>query len=408
MRARERLTFAIALATVLGGPTARAAGLETNADPHAHAHAHAGGGPAVFEPPEDTEQADPTLPPGTIAVELRDADDKPVSHQTVTLGILINSVAKGDSRKHLQAQTDDQGHATFHGLELASNIAYRVGSPFEGGGFAATPFQLEQSKAMRVVLHVYQVTHDLTQALIVSECTIAAEIREDRLQLEQVLAFYNLGRIAWQPENVTLALPSGFTAFNTTASMTDQGVDEVNGAARLRGTFPPGRHTVEFRWQLPISGEKDVSFEAGVPPHMAAARVLMPAAANLTLTADGFPAPDIRRDGQGQRFVVLERRMRPEDAKISSLSIGIHGLPTPGPGRLIATLLAACGVAAGFALTLSRRGRSRRTESRAQSALLEELGELEKARRSGAVGPKTHERMRREIIDMLARTLAKT
>jgi hypothetical protein len=362
----------------------------------------------MFEPPEDTEQADATLPPGTIAVDLRDADDKPVPGQTVTLGILINSIAKGDSRKHLQAQTDDQGHVVFKDLEVASNIAYRVGSPFQGGSFAATPFQLEQSKAMRVVLHVYAVTHDLTKALIVSECTVAAEIREDRLQVEEVLAFYNLGRVAWQPEGVALPLPTGFTAFNTQASMTDQGVDEVSGAARLRGTFPPGRQTVEYRWQLPLSGEKDISFEAGVPPHMAAARVLMPAATDLTLTAEGFPAPDIRRDAQGQRFIVLERRMRPEDTKLTSLAVGIHGLPTPGPGRLVATLLAACGVAAGLVFTLSRRGRSHRTESQAQSALLEELGELERARRQGEVGPKTHERMRREIIDMLARTLART
>jgi hypothetical protein len=406
MYACKRLTFAAAMATAMLGLSARAAAQADGSDPHAHAHA--GSGPAVFEPPEDTEQPDATLPPGTIAVDLRDADDKPVPHQTVTLGILISSVAKGDSRKHLQTQTDDQGHAVFKDLEVTSNIAYRVGSPFQGGGFAATPFQLEQSKAMRVVLHVYAVTHDLGQALIVSECTVAAEIREDRLQIEEVLAFYNLGRVAWQPEGVALPLPTGFTAFNTSASMTDQGVDEVSGTAKLRGTFPPGRHTVEYRWQLPLSGEKDLSFEAGVPPHMAAARVLMPAATDLTLTAEGFPAPDIRRDGQGQRFVVLERRMRPEDAKLTSLRIGIHGLPTPGPGRLVATLLAACGVAAGVAFTLSRRGRPHRTESRAQSALLEELGELERARRAGEVGPKTHERMRREIIDMLARTLAKT
>ena len=65
--------------------------------------ADGGGIPGVFKPPEDTERPCPTLPPGTIAVDLRDADDKPVAGEVITLGMMINSIAKGDSRKHLQA-----------------------------------------------------------------------------------------------------------------------------------------------------------------------------------------------------------------------------------------------------------------------------------------------------------------
>lgn len=404
MHAHRRLAIALVAAAMASAGGASAA--EDDANPHARMHAGAAA-PGVFEPPEDTEQPAPTLPPGTISVDLRDADDKPVAHQTVTLGILINSIAKGDSRKHLQAQTDDQGHAVFTGLEVASNIAYRVGSPFQGGSFAATPFQLEQAKAMHVVLHVYAVTHDLLVAVVVAEATVAAEVREDRLQLEEVLTFYNLGRTAWQPENLSVALPEGFTAFATQASMSDQGADEIGGVARLHGTFPPGRHTVEFRWQLPLSGEKDVTFDAGLPPHVAAARVVMPAASEISLTATGFPPADIRRDAQGQRFIVLERRARPDDPKLTVLHIGIHGLPTPGPGRLVATAIAACGVAAGLAFAFSRRMR-RRPDARVGSALLRELGDLERARISGEVGPKTYEKVRREIVDMLARTLAKT
>src|SRR5580698_136855 len=94
--------------------------------PHGHAGGAGGSVPGVFEPPEDTEQPDPTLPPGTIVVELRDADDKPGSGVEITLGMLVNSVAKGDSRKHVQANSDAQGRARFDKLETASNIAYRV------------------------------------------------------------------------------------------------------------------------------------------------------------------------------------------------------------------------------------------------------------------------------------------
>ncbi len=64
-------------------------------NPHAHA-GKANGMAGVFEPPEDLEQEDPTLPPGTIKVDLRDPDDHPLPDEMLTLGVLINSVAKGD------------------------------------------------------------------------------------------------------------------------------------------------------------------------------------------------------------------------------------------------------------------------------------------------------------------------
>jgi hypothetical protein len=361
----------------------------------------------VFQPPEDTETADPKLAPGSITVDLRDADDKPVPRETVTLGVLINSIAKGDSRKHLQGTTDESGRTSFSGLETASNIAYRVSSGYQGGSFAATPFQLQQAGAMHVVLHVYAVTRDIREARIVCEATVASEVRDERIQVEEVLTIYNLGRNAWQPDGVTLALPAGYTAFSAQAAMSDQGVDEAGGGAKLRGTFPPGRHTVDFRWQLPWSGDKDVDFDVGLPPHVAIARVMMPAAAGLHLVPAGFPPAEVKQDGQGQSFLVTERRLRPEDTKLGVLSIGIHDLPTAGPGRFVATLLATCGVVVGLAFASSRRGR--RTlpgaSQASREALLAELADLERARASGEVGPQTYEQARREIIDALARSL---
>src|SRR5580693_1738255 len=54
-----------------------------NANPHAHP-GKAGSMPGVFEPPDDVEREDPSLPPGTIVVDLHDADDKPVANETLT------------------------------------------------------------------------------------------------------------------------------------------------------------------------------------------------------------------------------------------------------------------------------------------------------------------------------------
>jgi hypothetical protein len=381
-------------------------------DANPHSRGRTGAMPGTFEAPEDTEQPDPTLAPGVIAVDLRDADDKPVPNEQVTLGMLVNSVAKGDSRKHVQMTTDEAGHAVFSGLDQASNIAYRVSSGYQGGSFAAVPFQLQQARSMRVVLHVYPVAHDIQQALIVMEATVACEVREDRIQVEQALTIYNLGRTAWQPEDVRLQLPSGYTAFNAQTTMSDQGVDEIDGSGHLRGTFPPGRHPIEFRWQLPWSGDKDVDFDVGMPPHVAIARVMMAATADIKLVADGFPAAELRHDQQGQSFLVTERKLRPEDPRLSTLKIGIHDLPTPGPGKWLATLLAACGVAAGLVLALSGSNRASTLQRQGdakttRAALLDELSELENGHERGEIGPKTYERVRRELIDAIARTLPK-
>jgi hypothetical protein len=212
------------------------------------------------------------------------------------------------------------------------------------------------------------------------------------------------------PDDVRMKLPAGFTAFNAQASMSDQGVDDVEGGARLRGTFAPGRHAVEFRWQVPWAGDKDVDFEVGLPPHVAIARVMMPATSDIKLVAEGFPPTEVRHDAQGQSFLVTERRLRPEDPKLTAVGLGIHDLPTPGPGRLLATLLAACSVVAGLVLALSGRGGPSATghTKSDRASILEELAELERGRETGEVGPKTYERVRRELIDALARTLVKT
>lgn len=376
-------------------PRARTTGPHTQAD--------------VFEPPEDVQREDSTLPPGTIAVDLRDGDDKPVPGEGVTLGILINSIAKGDSRKHMMAITDEHGTAVFSGVDTASNVAYRVSSGYQGGLFAATPFQFAQGKAMRVVLHVYPVTHDIQSTLILCEAVVVAELRDDRLQIEEAFTIYNLGRMAWEPEDVTMSLPPGFTAFTSQPSMSNQGADlEEGGGAKLHGTFPPGHHPIQFRWQLPWSGDKDVDFDVGMPPHVAIARVVMPATSGVHLTASGFPPAEVRHDAQGQSFLVSERRVRPDEPKVRSLAIGIHDLPTPGPGRIVATVLAAIGVATGlFFVSLKQtKADASRGALENQQALLAELAALEDARASGEVGPRTYERARRELMDSIALTLA--
>lgn len=89
---------------------------------------------------------------------------------------------------------------------------------------------------------------------------------------------------------------------------------------------------------------------------------------------------------------------------LTTLRMSLLDIPTPGPERMIVVSLCAAVVLLGFVL----HGRGRRESGGArrkamQAALLADLEDLERAFRAGEIGPKTHARARRELIDTLCR-----
>jgi hypothetical protein len=390
-----------------GGQEQQGGGEGQGAQP-ANPHARANGGPQTFQPPADTDDEDPRIPAGTIAITILDPDNVPLPNTPVTLGILHNSVAKGESREHKLALTDAKGEVTFPSLDRASGIAYRVSVTKDGGTFWASPFGLPPDKGMRVALHVYPVTHDIEKALIVAQVVVYAEMKDDRVQLEQALTIYNLGRVAWIPDDVMLGLPPDYTALTSQETMTGEGVTAIDKkGAKLHGTFGPGQHVLDFRWQLPYAGEKDVTFDETLIPHVAVMRVMAAASQEMRLVATGFPEAEPRTDAQGERVLITEKQMRRDDPPLAHLHVELRDLPTPGPGRVIATLLAGLGVLAGlgYAFASKKAVKPAEASKEERARLLHDLEELERAHRTGDIGPKTYERARRELIDAIARSL---
>jgi len=375
-------------------------------DPHAGARqGGAGQVPGTFQPPPDAEEEDEKLPVGTIVIDIRDAEDKPVPHAEVTLGILRQSIAKGESRERKFGSTSDAGAIRFDGLDTGSGLAYRVSVPKDGASFAARPFNMPAKHGMHVVLHVYAVSKEIPQ-LVVMQTLAYFELKDDRLQAEEVINVFNFGKVAWAPDGLIVPLPSGFTALTSQQQMSDQGVDPVeHEGARLRGTFAPGRHQVEFRWQLPYSGDKDVEFDLGMPPRTAAVRVMAAAAQQMHLNVEGFSPAQPSTDNQGNHILVVEREMH-RDEVLQKVHVALNDIPTDGPARKIATGVAAVVVA--FGLTYATQNRRRKafgSPKAERQGLLAELEELERAHAEGEVGPKTYERARRDLIDAIARTL---
>jgi hypothetical protein len=358
----------------------------------------------MFRAPADTAEEDDRLPAGTIVAELRDENERPLPGAGLTFAILQQSVAKGESRKHVPAVTNEAGLARLDGNETGSNVAYRVSSVRDGATYAARPFQLPLTKGMHVVLHVYPATSDVDKAVVVGQGILAVEVKDDRIQISQLITVFNAGRVAWVPKDVVLPLPATSTAFRANQGMSDVGVDSVPGGIKLRGTFGPGRNDIEFSWQLPYSGTESFDFTVGMPPHMAAFRVLATASPGMSLVVDDFPAARTSTDNQGQRMLTTQKEARRSEDEIHAVHVRVAGLPTRGPAPFVVAGLCALVLLAGFGLW-GRRTPSEAARRELQEALLRELEDLEQAHASGDVGPKTYERVRRELVDALARTL---
>lgn len=368
-------------------------------------HRHDANGDGTFQAPEDGAAEDPRVPAGELDVLIVDGSGKPLPNTLVTLGILYNSVAKGESRKRVVSTTNESGIARFEHLEPGSGVAYRPMVIAEGATFEVMPFRLPERSGMRAILHVYPVVDSLENAVVVMQTILYAEVKDDRVQVQEGFKIYNLGKNAWVPKDLIVPLPENFTAFATSQGMTDIAVEAVPAkGVRIRGTFGPGQHMLEFRWQVPYTGDARISFDVGMPPHTAAARVIAPASKDMALEVPGFPKPQSSSDGQGQRALITERQLRRDEDALKSISVVISGLPTEGPGKIVATLLSAGGLLVG--VVLGTKKPERRDRDKERTRLLESLAELERAVQAGDVGPKTYERARRELLDAIARTFA--
>ncbi len=382
-------------------------------DPHAHGgpNPHGGGNSAaskVFRAPPDGSQDDATLPVGSIIVNLRDAQDKPIAGAPITLGIFHSSVAKGDSRENKTGVVDDAGLLRFDGLPVGSGITYKVSTTRGPATYSVMPFPLSDKIGKRVVLHSYEISNDIERLPIGTEGFIYLSLKEDAIQIEQMFTVLNLGAVTWVAD-LLVELPRGFRAFNKQESMSEARIDEVSGkGAALRGTFGPGRHELSFRYQVPLDNDTRQAMTMELPPHIFQTQVLAESSKTMGLEVADFPTAQKTQNRQGKRVLATERQFPRKEGR-QNLTITLTGLPTTGPGRWVAVLLAVGALLAGGAYLLQKREdegidiEARRDLVDAREALLSEIVALEKAHKSGEIGPKSYAHLRASLFDALAR-----
>src|SRR5690606_29746068 len=226
---------------------------------------HGAGGRSPFDaPPAVTAQPSPDLPAGTVRVIVTDDSGRPAEGATVLLG----TMGQGGERNRVSALTGAQGEHRWEGLPSGQSQAYRVNVPFEGATYSSTPFQLPPDQGYDVRVVRLPVTHDDRTVLQLIGQTFV-EIREERLHVIQQAQLANMSQTAQTyvfPEGgLRVPLPDGFVAFQTQAVMTDQRVEEIAGyGLRIHGSLPPGRVTLTWAFDLPITG-RDMDVTLAVP-----------------------------------------------------------------------------------------------------------------------------------------------
>jgi hypothetical protein len=360
--------------------------------------------------PEPDEAGPAThIPRGSIEARIVDADGKPLGGTEVRLGILYQTIAEGERRSERRARADGQGIVRFSGLEGGSAHSYRVTVAAGPATYAAPPITLHPEMGHFVLLHVYPIVQDIESALVGISSFIYIEPRDDVFQFEAMYRIFNIGKVTFVPRDLTLQLPEGVKAITAQESMSDVRFIPVDGGVRLEGTIGPGQHDVGFRFQLTNEHDETRHIRISLPPRVAEARVLVEASRGMELRVDGFGAAEPTTNQNGERVLATSRQLTRGEEPMAELLIALTGIPTPGPGRWYALVIALGFAGAGIASAAARRDGARRQalapEDRvaAQKILIDELVRLEAAHARGDVGPRTYAEARRVLLDALAR-----
>src|SRR5262249_42255180 len=154
-------------------------------------------------------------------------------------------------------------------LTFGSGTTYRVLTTRGPATYSVGPFALSDQVGKRAVLYSYEVATDIEGLPVGMQAAVYLQLREDTISVEHLFSVFNLGEVAWVPNNINVVLPNGYKAFNKPDDSGDVRIEEVSGkGAAFRGTATPGRHDVSFRYQVPLTGEDKQTIRINLPPRV--------------------------------------------------------------------------------------------------------------------------------------------
>ena len=355
----------------------------------------------------------PDLPPGEIEVRLASKRLEGIENQHVTLVDSKQSIERGNVDTPIEGQTDERGVARFSGLSTESDHIYDVQVSVGDARYSTGQFQFRTlDKGLRVVLPVYESSNTLDGMLVLTRTLIVMVPQDDLFVVDVLLRVENYGEVSWLPDNVVFPLPEGFKALTVREPKADARFEPAGDTGvKLVGTLPPGQHDLMFRFHLPTEGKSERIFRFPTSLNTGMVRVVLESSPTMKLEVPGFPEAEESRNQDGQRRLMTGRDFVGDKVRApEDIEVKITGIPTPPAGKMVAVGLAAALALGGIAQTFGRRRStvlrsdlSKEDLDRAGELLLEELISLEQAFAQGAIGRKTHEHARRQLLEAYAR-----
>jgi len=209
---------------------------------------------------------DPSLPVGTLDVQLRDENDAPIANHPVVLG-MVNKQGGVDVRR---ATSDAAGKARFSGLPVGKETGYAAVIDWRGLRLNTAPFAMPEAGGAVAMIRALARSADPSAITIGAGGRIVLQMHEDALNILEFLPIENTSDKMFDPGPgaFEIPLPSGFVGAEAQENERKIEVRQNHGMA-VHGAVVPKKmqmatpaaekeQEVVFGFVLPYHGDTHV------------------------------------------------------------------------------------------------------------------------------------------------------
>ncbi|MCA9660616.1 MAG: hypothetical protein KC486_19905 [Myxococcales bacterium] len=260
----------------------------------------------------------PTVKAGAVRVSVVDADDQPVSQQTVE----ITQFDVTGAQSAYEGVSGPDGVAYLEGITVNVDAAYQIEVDYKGAPFRSSLFRLHESMGAIAEVRVFPTTSDVSRIRTAAQLEIAGR-ENDLAQVTQLYQVFVDGDEAFWPGR-PLKVEGGEGAIGFVVMERAAPILEHNDKApfaTLSEPIPPGEVVdLSFAYLVEHDGEATIRWTPTLP--LLEGGALLPKELNLAKGAKGPPKPPPQAPEAPYDYYELG----PRDAGVP-LELVVEGLP---------------------------------------------------------------------------------
>lgn len=355
---------------------------------------------------------DPTIPASTIVVEAKGLPPDVLR----TLEASLVAWHRGEEATvNVQEKRflDASGNVRFSVVKPKEGVAFSVVIDHQGVPYASPTFRLSEQAGKRVPVRLFAITSDMDKARVGVQAFVYVEPRDHHVHVEQMFQFTNLSEETWRTHSMPIRLPKQARGVSTGEDSGPLVIKYVpNGGVMMEGVVPPGVVEMAFQYEMPYPRSSSLAFDLGMPPRVGAVRIMTALGPGLNLSVPGFGQPSTTRNENGQRILVINHAVQPNEDQIERFSFTIDGLPQKTLPRWLTLgltmLLMVSGAAAAFVMRRSPvKSHSTKTLRQQRESLLQDISTIEDEFQQGSISEDHYKSERTLLLTQLATLLAK-